>query len=322
MKLSSPIPDILESIESNFNNQYKKIRENIALVAYSIIRCQNVNTAEIARHLNEVNGLDFKANDMKVYRLLQSKHFQVDDRLWRGYIRLFFKLIRNGGFDNKEHLFINVDYTNDTDDFLILCASMWFQGQSIPLYFSMRKYPKQAGMHDPKKLEEAFFKALHHLLPKGYQYTIVADRSFGNERIINLLEELDFGYVLRLNENLMVQSEHLNGNVKELPHKNMYISNALVTKWNREIALCKRVTENQSWVLATNQLVEPASKTSQLYEGRFSIEKMFKNKKSGGFDLERLQIKKYDRFKRLLFIACIAYSIMMFSEFSEINVKN
>lgn len=162
MKLSSPIPDILEAIECNFSNQYKKIRENIALTAYSIIRCQKVNTAEIARHMNEVNGLDFKANDMKVYRLLSSKNFQVDDRLWRGYIRLFFKLINKIGFDKKEPLFINVDYTTDTDDFSILCASMRFQGQSIPLYFSLRKYQKRAGMHDQKKREEAFFRALRH----------------------------------------------------------------------------------------------------------------------------------------------------------------
>jgi hypothetical protein len=174
---------------------------------------------------------------MKVYRLLQSKNFQVDARLWRGYIRLFFKLIKKSGFDKKEQLFINVDYTTDTDDFLILCASMRFQGQSIPLYFRMRKYPKRAGMHDQKKLEEAFFRALHHLLPKGYQYTIVADRGFGNERIINLLEELDFDYVLRLNDNLKFKPKQIEQNIKELPHKNCHIPHAFVIKWNREIAL-------------------------------------------------------------------------------------
>jgi hypothetical protein len=89
--------------------------------------------------------------------------------------------------DKKEQFFINVDYTTDTNNFLILCASMIFQGQSIPLYFSMRKYPKRAFITDQKKLEEAFFRSLRHLLPKGYQYTIVADRGFGNESIIGLL---------------------------------------------------------------------------------------------------------------------------------------
>jgi hypothetical protein len=313
MKLSSPIPDILESIENNFSNQYKKVRENIALAAYSIIRSQKVNTAEIARHMNEVNGLNFKANEMKVYRLLSSPNFQVDDRLWRGYIRLFFKLIKKSGFDKKEQLFINIDYTTDTDDFLILCASMKFQGQSIPLYFSMRKYQKRAGMHDQKKLEEAFFRALRHLLPKGYQYTIVAFDSFGNERIIGLLEELDFDYVLRLNENLKFKNHEVEQNINLLPHKNCHIPHAFVIKWNREISLVKRVLGHDSWVLATSQPFDSSAKTGHIYQGRFSIEKMFKNKKSGGFDLEKLKIEKYDRFKRLLFISCVAYSIMIFA---------
>jgi hypothetical protein len=315
MKLPSPTSQILESIENNFSNQYKKIRENIALVAYSIIRGQKVMTREIARHMNEVNGLNFKANDMKVYRLLSSPNFQVDDRLLRGYIRLFFKMIKKSGFDKKEAFFINVDYTTDTDDFLILCASMRFQGQSIPLYFSLRKYPKRAGMHDQKKLEEAFFRALRHLLPKRYQYTIVADRGFGNDRVINLLEELDFKYILRLNANLKFKrtEEQVETNINELPHKNYYIYQAVIVKWSRKITLVKRVQKEDSWILATNHSEESASKIGQNYEGRFSIEKLFKNKKSGGFDLETLKIEKYDRFKRLLFISCIAYSIMIFT---------
>jgi len=40
MKLSPPTPAILEAIESNFNNQYNKIKENIALVAHSIIKAK------------------------------------------------------------------------------------------------------------------------------------------------------------------------------------------------------------------------------------------------------------------------------------------
>jgi len=72
---------------------------------------------------------------------------------------LFIFQVDQSDFDKKEQLFINVDYTTDTDDFFILGASMRFQGQSIPLYFSMQKYPKRAGRHDQKKWEEAFFRA-------------------------------------------------------------------------------------------------------------------------------------------------------------------
>jgi hypothetical protein len=305
MKLSSPIPNLLESIESHFSNQYKKIRENIALVAYSMIRCQRMNTGEIARQMGEVNGLGFKANDMKIYRLLQSKNFQVDDRLWRGYVRLFFKLIKEHDVEQTGHFFINVDYTTDTDDFLILCASLQFQGQLIPLYFSMRKSPKREGMHDQKKLETAFFKALRHVLPKGYQYTIVADRDFGDERIIELLETLGFKYVLRLNEALTKMT------LKQWTHQNQRRTGKTVRKWKDDIFLIKRGKSHQGWILATNWLPQTLSNIGIPDEGAFSIDKMFKNKKSGGFDLEKLKIEKYDRFKKILFIACIAYAIMM-----------
>jgi hypothetical protein len=313
MEISSHQKGILNSIESSFSNQYKKIRENISLVAYSIMRCQNVNTAEIARHMTEVNGLGFKANDMKVYRLLQSNNFQVDDKMWRGHIRLLFKMIKENNLKKDRSFIINVDYTSDRDDFLILCASIVIQGESIPLYFSMRKYQKRPGMHDQKKLEAAFFKALRHLLPKKYEYTIVADRGFGLHRIIEYLEENNFKYVLRLNKNLNIEKNGKVSNIKDLPHKNMRINKVRVVKWDKEISLVKCIKDKKSWILATNHSDENSKKARRYYEDRFSIEKMFKNKKSGGFDLERLRVEKYDRFKRLLFIACVAYSIMIFA---------
>jgi hypothetical protein len=313
MKTLQAIPEILKSIESKFSNQAKKIRENISLTAYSIIRCQKLNTAEIARYMGEVNGQNFKANDMRLYRLLQSKNFQVDDKLWRDYFNLLFSLIKENSRSPTSSFRINVDYTSDTDDFLILCASIYFQGQSVPLYFSMRKYPKRSGMLDQKKLELAFFKELRHLLPKGNEYIIVADRGFGNNRIIEILEDLDFKYVLRLNTNLNAEIDKRKTNLKDLPHKNARYPNIKISSWDRSICLIKRVKEGDFWLLATNLTSAKLDKIGLIYEKRFSIEKMFKNEKSGGLDLEKLQIRKYDRFKRLLFISHIAYAIMIFT---------
>ena len=315
MKVSRPISNILNSIESNFSNQYKKIRENISLCAYSMIRCQTINTAEIARYMHEVNGLGFKANDMKVYRLLKSNDFHVDDKMWRGYMRLLFGLIEESGYFKKKQITINVDYTSDTDDFLILFASINRQGESIPLYFSMRNYPKKSGMHDQKKLELAFFRALKHILPKGFEYLIVADRGFAHNRLIDILESCHFKYVLRANENLLVKIKDKTINLNDLPHKNQQLYDVDIQTWQRKVSVVKRVSGNNQWILLTNHEQQNLSRTGRDYEGRFSIETMFKNKTSGGFDLEKLQIKKYNRFKRILFISCIAYTIMIFSGF-------
>ena len=64
----------------------------------------------------------------------------------------------------------------------------------MPLYFSMRLYPKRKNQMDQKKMESSFIKALRHLLPKKYEYTIVADREFCNQRFAKLCEENEFGF--------------------------------------------------------------------------------------------------------------------------------
>ena len=313
MELIDSQSTILSSIESYFSNQYKNIRKNIALCSYSILRTEKVNTAEIARQMGEVNGLAFKANDMRIYRFLKSKEFQIDDKMWRGYVNLFFSLLQENGVKKNSRIHVNIDFTSDRDDFLILCASIYFKGQSIPIYFSMRNYPKRAGMHDQKKMEQAFFKALKHILPNDYEYLIVADRGFGNERVIRILEELNFKYVLRLNENLNIEGKNGKFNLKDLPKKNKKLHNIEVISWSLKASIVKRVKNDEYWLLSTNLAKKELDKAGGIYERRFSIEKMFKNSKSGGFDIENLLIEKYDRFKKLLFLSCIAYTIMIFT---------
>ena len=312
MKTQNNTDQFLDTLASYFKKEHKKVRNNIALSAYAILRSETVNTAEIARHMGEVNNLNFKSNDMRIYRLLKSKNFHVNDRLWRGHISLLFNLMKESGLKKGKEIVINVDFTSDRDDYLILCASIVFQEESIPIYFSMRNYPKRSGMFDQKKMEEAFFKALRHLLPDSYTYTIVADRGFGNNRIIKILENLKFNYVLRLQTNLLIEYQKKMMKAKHLPHRNMTISNAYVNAWSQKIRIVKHVEKEASWVLAVSlKLMNPVKK----YTGRFSIEKMFKNTKSGGFDLEKLLINKYDRFKRMLFISCLAYTLLMFTGF-------
>ena len=140
MNLRQPTELFLESLAGFFPKEHKKIRENIALCVYSILRGETVNTAEIARTMHEVNGLSFKTNDMRVYRLLQSDNFQVSDRLWRGHVRLLFTQLASLGLTSGARIQVNVDYTTDRDDFLILCAAIQFRGVSLPIYFSLRNY--------------------------------------------------------------------------------------------------------------------------------------------------------------------------------------
>ena len=43
----------------------------------------------------------------------------------------------------------------------------------------------------------------------------------------------------------------------------------------------------------------------------FVLIRLFQDLKSSGFDLENSKINKHNRFKRLLFLCCLAYNLML-----------
>lgn len=304
-------------IEEHFCGCTRPVRGNIALLSDCMIKAPYINIAELCRQLGLRNCKKFNTNEKRILNFLDSAHFQIDDSMWRKYIQMLLGMLSKldksvSSQGHRQEFMINVDYTTDRDDFLILYAALQFENQSIPLYFSMRRYPKRTGMIDQKKLEEAFFKALGHILPKIHDYIIIADRGFGHERIINVLEQNNFRYVLRCNENLNINHPHSDvKNAKELPHRSVTLCDAQITSWNKRVSLVKAVSGDNSWILLSNLEERQLCDAAKIYEKRFSIEKMFQNHKSGGFEIEKIKVKFYHRFKKLLFLMCIAYSTMV-----------
>ena len=101
-------------------------------------------------------------------------------------------------------MYIQIDFTSERDNYLILAASVLISNKAIPLYFSMRNYPKKKGQYNQKKMESAFIQALRSYLSKHYRYVLLADRGFGNDRFITLCQEAGFDYIIRLEPNLKI----------------------------------------------------------------------------------------------------------------------
>ncbi|GHU11037.1 hypothetical protein FACS189449_01670 [Alphaproteobacteria bacterium] len=197
-------------ISEYFGNLNSVTLNNFHQVISGMLHSGSSSVASIARAMSQQNGQQFKTNEKRVNRLLQDDDFQINDSLHRKYINLLFDSLHERGLLKVgDNILIKVDFTTDTDAFLILMASVDFGGRSVPLYFSMRSYPKRKGQSDQKKMEKAFLKQLRHLLSKKYTYTIVADRGFGNNRFADLCLENGFDYVLRKCDNLNIE---VNGN--------------------------------------------------------------------------------------------------------------
>ena len=302
----------MRGVDTIIEKYFREIKEttvrNLAYLVEGVMRSGRASVWHAAQAMSEVNGKSFKTNEKRGNRLLQDSNFQIDDTMFRKYTKILFQALREReNLEKGDRIQINVDYTTDNDDFLILMSSIKFGQRAVPLYFSMRLYPKRKNQSDQKKMESSFIKALKHLLPKKYKYTIVADRGFGNQRFAKLCEENGFDFVLRINENLRIERKGKVENLEKYKEKNAKFK-ARVVAWDKEYSFEIKTKNGSTWFL---MMPSESKNGAEKYEQRFSIEKCFQDQKSSGFDIEKCKIKKYDRFKRLYFTMCLAQLLVV-----------
>lgn len=302
---------LLGSIMHNFSRIGKVLSRSILLATEAMMRCSSSNTSAVIRELSLLNGNDFKSNDMWLYRLLSNKKFQIDDNTWRCYIKSIFHILEEQNEITKDKkILINIDFTSDRDDFLILCASIMLGDNAVPLYFSMRNYPKRKNQYDHKKMEMAFIKALRHILSDKYQYILVADRGFGNDRFVQNCIENAFDVMIRLEPNMNIETGGKQGITEDII-SNDGIYSCHITAWHKTYNIVRHSKNDKVWYLLTNLRIYNSLDCAEIYTKRFRIEKLFQNLKSSGFTIENSKIKKYDRFKRMLFLSCFAHSMLV-----------
>jgi hypothetical protein len=303
---------LLEALKDNFTRVDPTISANILIVTEAMMRCGSSNSSDVVRELNKLKNNNFKTSDMWLYRLLDHKNFQIDDNFWRCYIKSIFKILFEQGEISKkgDKIVIAIDFTSDKDDFLILCASLIINNLTIPIYFSMRNYPKRKNQYDQKKMELAFIKALKHILSDKYKYIFIADRGFGNERFIgNCLQE-SFDIMVRIEPNMNIKINGKQGIAsKILTEDGVYP--CYIEAWKKNYTIIRHSKDDKIWYILTNLSNSKALEVAEIYKKRFRIEKLFQNLKSSGFDIEKSKIKKYDRFKRMLFLSCFAHSMLV-----------
>lgn len=310
-----------ELINQYFSKFGKILPKRLGSVVTAIMQCGSSNTYEIARQLSKINKKSFKTNDMAVYRMLQSKDFQINDCFWRQHIKLIFNLLKQRNLISEEEAIqINVDFTSHEDNFLILSASIILDNKAITLYFTMRNYPKNQGQMSQIKMEQSFIKGLKHVLSKRYHYVIVADRGFGNDRFGSLCQSNGFDYVLRINPNLSIEHNNKKINLNSLKESDVFSAKSV--SWEKQLNFTICSQDKNLWYLMSNN---SSLDQQYYYEKRFKIEKNYQDCKSSGYDIETNKIRKYDRFKRLLYCTLLSHALTSFIGYiiskSRSNIK-
>ena len=185
--------------------------------------------------------------------------------------------------------------------------------RGIPLNWMLLDKKGNSNIREQRRLLKSTLRIL-----KGYQVIVIGDREFGNINLADWLSKQGCQYVLRTKSNKYIQSE--GDDYQQLislglkPGKSFYLEQVKFTKqpnmarvniafyWSK---VTKSKSKNEGWYLINN--LSSLQQTIKAYKKRMGIEAMFKDCKSGGYNLEKCQGKN-ERLLSLILLIAIAYT--------------
>jgi hypothetical protein len=223
-----------------------------------------------------------------------------------------------------QRLSIAIDRTQWGCINLFMVSLIW-QRRAIPLYWSL--LPKLGNSN----LEEQIL-ALQQVLPlfKEYKIIVLGDREFCSVDLGNWLKETGTSFCLRLKKNYCLETENLMWRRLDqlglVPGTSLYFKGVRVRK-TRPVAgfdiACKWKRNYQglqvkdAWFILTDLGSLPVAIAA--YKQRMGIEEMFRDCKTGGYNIEGTGLRE-ERLIKMILLMAIAYTSAIFQG-AEIQKK-
>ena len=228
--------------------------------------------------------------------------------IWFPIIKKWLKINQN----RKKVCYLALDRTRWQERNLFV-ASLIKNKRAIPLNWMLLGKKGNSNIVEQRRLLKSTLRLL-----KGYQVVVIGDREFGNINLADWLSKQGCQYVLRAKSNKYVRQE--DENYQQLlslglkPGKSFYLQQVEFTKqldmtrvniachWSK---VTKGKMKNEGWYLINN--LSNLKQTIKAYKKRMGIEAMFKDCKSGGYNLEQCKGKD-ERLLSLILLIAIAYT--------------
>lgn len=308
MKTQDPTPTrLVEYINLIFDDAHGHQRQAICDFVLALLSVRSCCQAALARFFD-----NFEAASRRLTRFVHNPRLSVD-YLARQTARVIISQLPLIGT-----LRISIDWTiEDTQHLLV--ASLCIGRRAIPIYW--RAY-KESDLKDRRsELERDFTRTLitEVLAPVARSRLLVtADRGFADVELMNLLDKLRVGFVLRTKGNIKVCF-----NKKWIKLKELRLPRNLRRRALGRLNYCEsnpmRVYVTQSrkrdkkgkwgiWQLVSNRPMS-AEETSREYARRFSCEEGFRDaKRELGFAEAR--IKSIEGWARMFAVVVVAMLVL------------
>jgi hypothetical protein len=310
--LGRKLKDIRAFIDALYEHDvHAKRVDALAGATLGVMTSASLAVAMIGQALAQGRGLVTKHAIKQVDRLLSNQKVDV----WESFARWVPHLV-----GARREIIVAMDWTEfDRDGQATLALNLVTgHGRATPLLWLTVWKDELA--HKRNDYEDACLVRLSQVLPPGVAVTILADRGFGDRKLFSFLDELGFGYVIRLRGNIHVTDAA--GETRPAAE--------WVGKGGRARKLCNaRVTATQGyqvgavvcvhakamkepWCLAASDAAAPTAMLVNHYAKRWTIEPSFRDTKDlrFGMGLGATRIGEPARRDRLLLINAFAITLL------------
>lgn len=252
-------------------------------------------------------GIKFESRRRKLQRFLMLPQFRFGN-IWFPLVAYWLETYCQIG----AVLYVAIDRTQWGRINLLMVSLIWDK-RAIPLYWVFL----------PKLGSSSLLEQQITLLPvfrilKGYKIVVLGDREFCSVELGNWLREQCVYLCLRLKRNEFIQVEgemwvQLQ-NLGLVPGVSLYFQGVKVRKTKGFAGFnvaCKWKKKYQGWVPEEGWFIltnfQHLSEAIAAYKKRFCIEEMFRDCKTGGYNLESTKVSE-QRLNTLIFLIAIAYT--------------
>jgi hypothetical protein len=253
----------------------------------------------------------FESRRRKIQKFLVLKHFNIKE-IWLPLI----KTIMLPHLKPEKRVILAIDRTQWKENNILMISLIW-QKRAIPIYWQSLAKKGASNWSEQKAVISPAIE-----LFKDYSVVIIGDREFHSPQLANWLCEKNLLFAFRQKRNTYMS---LNGEdycqLNQLglqPGTHFFFQSVEVTKkkgfgrfnlagyWKKKY---RGKVLDEGWFILTN--LDSLSETLAVYRTRMGIEALFKDCKTGGYNLEDSQACS-QRLSSLILLIAIAYTCAVF----------
>lgn len=323
-KIASEISNFLKII----NPDIRKTQLNIIpYILIGMINAESSVTGDIAKELkNNFSKIQYDSVTKRIRRFFNNKLFDP----YEFYEKIIKYVIANYKIKHEDNtIHIVFDHMYSKDNYTVLLFSMRVGKQGIPLLFKCFNGIRESDAFTDVTICNCIKTVSNYFKDTNFNLVFLADRWFNSEAILSTIKELNHTFCIRIKSNLKVRifdnkENHYiykyTGDLTGKKYGGKYYNDVYLfenSTFKTNIVISKYNGIDEPWIIVTNS--EP-NRAIKRYGYRFgAIECIFKNQKSNGFYIEKINNASLKSFTSMysLVCFCVLYLTILGADYSK-----